>query len=504
MYRVSILLLSLIATVFPALPPHLAGQQIEGLVNIKFQLDSRTFAVMVAINAAGFDLDSEAVQANPARKLAREHLSRLDSDLRDRLRQFYLSHDAEPDAVKQQSKYLSLALALTGPPEFALSLKPNEVPVDAQPIIGFERLVRETWGKGDLAALWDKVRPFYLQEIEIYRPLMRRAILQCLHYLRMEARVSLDREVVFAPELLNGYGIVNARNIGENYYLLVGPSRVMPRPTRGIRHEYLHFLIDPLIAKYADYLPEPSPFLSLVRQRPRAQSHLERDFPLVVSESLISMLEQRLDNTEDEEKNLQLIDSYEQGLILAPYFDDALEKFGRGRESFYEAVPAVLKGIQLEEEKRRPEEIRRLRAEIDARRAAARAKNQAETGARSELRGLLVRANEHLLAHRYDQARLLLEEVLRRDPDSASALYGLAQIAGREQDLERALSLYARAAAHAADENWIAGWSHVRRGNIYLFLDDLVNARKEWARVLELQGDLRGAKEAASEALARR
>src|SRR5437773_2658316 len=135
--------------------------------------------------------------------------------------------------------YLILLLTIAAPPA-----KP------AQLIDGFESLVRETWEKGDLAGLWNTIRPFYLQEIEIYRPLIRGTILECLRYLRTEARVALDRQVIFTPDLLNGYGIVNARNIGDNYYLLVGPSRLSPRPTRGIRHEYLHFMVDPLMAKY--------------------------------------------------------------------------------------------------------------------------------------------------------------------------------------------------------------------------------------------------------------
>jgi tetratricopeptide (TPR) repeat protein len=198
---------------------------------------------------------------------------------------------------------------------------------------------------------------------------------------------------------------------------------------------------------------------------------------------------------------MQLFDRYDQGLIFAPYFDVALEKFERGQESFYQYFPVMLKGIQLEEEKRRPETIARLRSEIDARRAAARAVTDAEATAKVELRGLLVRANEHILANRFDEARDLLEKVLKQDPANASALYGMAQIAGRAQNLELALSLYARAAENAGDERWIAGWSHIRRGNIYEFLGDPASARKEWSKVHELQGDLRGAREAASKAL---
>src|SRR5205823_542404 len=47
-------------------------QLVEGLVNIKFQLDSRVFAATAALNAAGFDLDAAELAENPPRKLVRD------------------------------------------------------------------------------------------------------------------------------------------------------------------------------------------------------------------------------------------------------------------------------------------------------------------------------------------------------------------------------------------------------------------------------------------------
>ena len=77
----------------------------------------------------------------------------------------------------------------------------------------------------------------------------------------------------------------------------------------------------------------------------------------------------------------------------------------------------------------------------------------------------------------------------------------MAQIAARAQDFERALTLYDEAAANSGGEVWIAGWSWVRRGNIYQFLGDLKQAKAEWLKVLALKGNLRGAAEAAKKSL---
>jgi tetratricopeptide (TPR) repeat protein len=88
------------------------------------------------------------------------------------------------------------------------------------------------------------------------------------------------------------------------------------------------------------------------------------------------------------------------------------------------------------------------------------------------------------------------------DPRNAGALLGLAQVAAQNQDLERALDLYRRAAANAGAEVWIAAWAFVHRGNIVQHQQDIDSARAEYGKVLELNGDLRGAGEAARKALA--
>ena len=86
------------------------AQALEGLVNIRFQLDPRVFGVMAAANAAGFDLDAGEVAPGSVRARVRERLTRLDPGLRARLGEFYAARDPEHDPLRQQSKYVSFAL----------------------------------------------------------------------------------------------------------------------------------------------------------------------------------------------------------------------------------------------------------------------------------------------------------------------------------------------------------------------------------------------------------
>jgi tetratricopeptide (TPR) repeat protein len=474
-------------------------QQVEGLVNIRFQPDVRTFAVMAAINAGGFDLGAERLEGNPARRLVRERLSSLPADLRGRLSRFYAAHGSEGSHFDRQIGYISYALLLKGPPEFSLAVPPGALPAEAAPLVGFEHLLRELWAQDIVPRLWAEVRPLYAAEAESYRPLIRDMILETLRYLRIHPRVSLDRRVTFMPEPLNANGIVNARNVGEDYFVVVGPSRTGSKLIGSVRHEYLHFLLDPLVAKYQGRLPDAEPFLKQANRLPDAVSVFKADFRLMVSESLIRAGEARLRRPDSGSRSAAAAEDYRQGLILTPYFEEALDKFERGSSSILDAVPEMLEAIQWDVESRRAEVLEAQRHQAAP--SPRGAKGAAAAPSPSSTRQLLERANALLMAREFEEAEPVLHEVLRLDSANPGALFGLAQIAARTGEADRALELYESAAANASGQVWIAAWCCVHRGNIYLELGEIGRAREEWNRVLRLEGNLRGAAEAAAKAL---
>ncbi len=478
-----------------------ATQPIEGLVNMRFHLDPRIFAVMAAVHVAESQPDTTSGTPDPVLVLVHDRLAGIDPDLRGRLRGFCRGLDTERDLAQRQSKYVSYALLLNGPPAFSLAYKPEQIPSAIRGMQGFEVLVEELWRVGDLDRLWQDVRPVYVREIEVYRPLIREMIVSTLQYLRMEARVSLDRLVIFIPDLLNAPGVVNARNIGTNYIVIAGPAKSGERPIRSVRHEYLHFVLDPLLDKYVGYLPQEEPFLTRVHEQPGALERYRRSFSLMVTESLLQMMELRLDRTPEERETEAMIDAYDQGLILSPYFVQALHNFEKGREPMPEVFQAWIEGIQWKTEDKRGESVVRLRTEMEAKRAQLKSKETAEKESNAGMSSLLSRANQHLMAREFGRAGELLQKALALDPTNASALFGAAQVAAQEQSLDRALELYEQAAANAGKETWIAAWSCVHRGNIYRSQEELEKARMEWSRALKIEGDLRGAADAARRAL---
>jgi hypothetical protein len=472
--------------------PAVRPQGLEGLVNLQFQLDARVFAVMAAARAAGLEVEAGEGGAGRIQQQVGSQLEQLDPSLRSRLREFHGVRQAAASA------YVSLALFLGPAPRFELRATVDELPAEVQGLVGFERLTAEVWEHAGLNDLWERLRPEYVRAVDGYRPAIRTVMLEVLRYLRTTPRVALDRQVTFIPDLLNGAGVVNARNIGQDYMLLVGPERAGRRPLASVRHEYLHFMVDPLVRKYEQYLPEPEPFLKVVRGRRAPRVGFGDDFPLVVSESLIRALELRLDHAAPAEELAEMAEGFEQGLVLLPYFLARLHEFEPGTGSLQEEFERLARGIRWETEKGRADSIARSAAERDARRAGEPA---APAGTGAAVRERLVRANAHLTAREYDQARPVLEEVLRDAPDNPNALLGLAQVAAAAQQLDRALELYGRAIEHAGADQWIAAWAHVRRGSIFRFQGDDARARAEWEKAGALAGDLRGAREAAARAL---
>jgi tetratricopeptide (TPR) repeat protein len=472
-----------------------APQLIEGLVNIRFQTDVRIFAVMAAANAAGFDLDAEDLHLNPVRKMVRERLANLDPELRSRLADFLRAPGAPVE-----SQLVSYALLLGGPPAFSLTMKAQEIPEDVRHLAGFESVLRQVWQQAGLDRLWNEVRPMYAKDIEAYRPLLREMIVRVLGYFRTEARVALDRQVIFIPDLLNAFGMVNARNIGNDYLVMVGPSRAKEKPMRGLRHEYLHFLLDPMMNKYRGYLPEPGPFLKRIQEQAKVRNEFAADFGLAAAESLVRAAELRLDALPREELETALARGYEQGLILMPYFEENLEKFEIAQQSVQEWFPGLIENMSWDMEQRRPGATAQLRSRPG--KTAGQMETQPRPALSPELRDALTKANQFLQQRDFESAKSHLETALRMDPTNPNALFGLAQIAAQEETFDEALALYEKAAAHAGGDLWIAGWSFVHRGNIYMELGDRDRAREEWTRVLKLQGDLRGAAEAAQKALA--
>ena len=476
----------------------------EALANINFTADVRVFTVMAALNAAGFDYETSGRDMSGVRQLVRREIKKIDPDLLERLQSFYSSHNPTMDDADQQVAYTSLALLLSGPPEFEVTIQETELPEDVQQVLGFEKLVKEFYETASIGSLWQSQQPTYEAELISYQTVVKDLIAQTLDYFRIPPRVVLDRQIILIPDLLNAKTIVNVRNLDLVYYVVVGPTDEAAENHHQIQHEYLHFLIDPLIEKFGMALIEHGDLLDLAHAQPRLKPQFQNKFFLLVAESLIESVLLRLHDSENSDR--ELVRLFRQGLIFAPYFSRELKRYEQETEliSFPSYVETLLKSIEnplIEEDAKL---IAALESEIKGLQQQELETQQRaidEVTQRNHVNSRLNEAAVLLSKKEFQPAQKTLQEILLDDPDNGNAYFYLAQVASQTEQFEQAVEYYTRAGNTPGIDTWIQAWSLLRIGNYHAFQGQTEEARTFFGRVLGLEGDLRGAREEAQESL---
>lgn len=484
--------------------PAQGAETAEDLANIDFRADVRVFTVIAALNAAGFDYETLGREMSQVRQLVRQETEKIDPNLLEELRTFYDSHNLAADDADQQVAYTSLALLLSGPPDFQLTVQETEMPEDVREVLGFEKLVKEFYQAANIESLWQSLQPAYEEELASYRTVVKDLIAQTLDYFRIPPRVVLDRQIILIPDLLNAKTLVNVRNLDFVYYVVVGPTDQASENHRQLQHEYLHFLIDPLIEKFGLALVEHGDLLDLAHAQPQLKPQYQNKFFLLVAESLIESVLLRLHDPENTDR--ELVRLFRQGLIFAPYFSRELERYERETEliAFPSYVETLLDRIEnplIEED---AISIAALEDEIQAaqqREIEAQQRSIDEANRRNRVNSLLNEAAVFLSTKEFQPAQETLRKVLSDDPDNGNAYFYLAQVASQTEQHEQASQYYTRAANAPGIATWIRAWSLLRIGNYHAFQGQTEEARTLFDRVLELEGDLRGAKEEAQRAV---
>ncbi|MGH9341641.1 MAG: tetratricopeptide repeat protein [Acidobacteriota bacterium] len=480
-------------------------QRVESLVNIDLRTDIRVFTVMAALNVAGFDYQVPGQEMSAVRQSLRRDLEaqRLDVLLVSRLKNFFSDHLNRRQESEQHVPYISLALVLSGPPEFEITVPTEDLPEDAVQVLGFEDLVKEFYRAARIDSLWKTYRHQYLEELAAYRPVFMEVIQETLKYFRIPPRIVLDRQIILMPDLLGVRDLVNARNLEDTYYVVTGPAEDPADNYAQLQHEYLHFLVDPLVEKFGAAVLANDDLMKLAQSQPAIKSDYQNNYLLVIKESLIESIMMKMHPEEDLDR--KKVELYRQGLIFMPYFERSLKLYEQSDLLSFPAYSETLfHGIDekiIEQDER---EIARLENEFfqhqRAEREAAEQRRQAMVR-RMQIRDMLVEAEGLIAQQSYESAEAKLNEVLREEPGNGNALFYLAQVASQQREYSPALQYYERASQAPGLDVWIKALSLLRMGNIFAFQGELAQARVRFEQVLALEGDLRGAREEAREAI---
>lgn len=527
---------------------------------------------MAALNMAGFDYETGGQPLSPARAALRKDLAGLDPKVKEKLAAFYQAHRRQGvDETGDAARYAALSVMMTEPPGFTV-YQPTDraIPDDLQPLLatdgdlkeGFVTLVREFYVKSGIRELIPKYMAIGEAYAAAYRIPVGTVIYDVLDYFHTRPETVINmrplvvttgvvdgkkqketvitrtrtRQVFVIPDplaaldtsmvrgdILNQKDDLLARKIGDDYIVIVGPSRAANADS--VRKAVIRFVIDPMIERHLKASLEYKEQISkLVASVPTAARQYASSVYLVIRESLAQATEARLRRINaiatrgaysEDDAVFDLAQAYLRGAVLSFHFYESLgglEKVGIGMEDFFDHMVGNAK---FEREAGRTKEFEAVVARVSARRSKPSRTNSAEGAAAEAVIGAMgariLKSDDLIREKRFKEARSILDEVLAVEPNNARALYGMGQVVTQtpstaeldpkadENDkiqmqhdrLERAIKLYRRAIENASkdSERWLIQWSHLFLGRIYDFQEFRGDAIAEYEKAIAL-GDL--------------
>jgi hypothetical protein len=433
--------------------------------NVSLDSNEQIFSVLAALNDAGYDTGLGAVTGDSTRDAVRARLAKKSLAVVPQLKKFYEEHRIAANSGADLGQYLSLALLLGPPPKFALTVPPSDLPPDAKKVAGLIPLLRKFYEQADLVAVWASVQPNYQAAIRRYSDPVRRSIELTDAYLRFPSGTYLGRRYSIDMCLLGGPEQVQARVYGSNYFLVVTPSQQLR--VAEIRHQYLHFLLDPLAVKYAAEIHQKSPLLKIARQAPNLGEDFKDDFSLLLTECLIRAVELRMDKMPAQAASKAVNELTASGLILVPHFYDLLVVYEKQEAAMGVFYRDMVEAINVGDEEKKLASVKfspRPQPPASAPQPAA-----------SELERLLDQGDNAIFENRYPEARAAFQAVLEKfDPANERALFGMAIVASNTRKPDTAESYFRKVVETASDVRLVT-WSHIYLGRLY----DLKGERKQ-------------------------
>lgn len=460
------------------------------------QLDASPslFAVLAAINAAGYDAEIDSPTNSPVRAQLRQILAAKNLPSVKRLKSLF---DARRkwDWNAELSQYVSYALSLEGPPAFKPRFASHQMPPDAVALESMGPILADFWKEAGLEDLWRAAQPAYERALEVYHEPVSQAILDANMYLRNPTSGGSGRRFQIFVELLAAPNQVHVRSFADDYFVVVTPS-VRPR-TSDIRRSYLHYLLDPLAIRYRKNLDAKRGLGDLAQGSPILDEAYKSDFSLLASMCLVKAVEARLDRSLGQAYSQE---SMREGFILTAYFYEALGLYEKQEQALRLYLPAMIDAIDLAREDKRIAQV-----EFASTRASRTVKPAAPPPPQPSAAELQFDKAEALYLKRdlpaARSAYMKLLETPATKALHAKAWYGLARIAFLEKDPDRALPLFEKI-LDSDPEDFERAWAHVYLARLARLAQEPDNARKQYQAALAVKGASDGAKKAAEQELA--
>lgn len=428
---------------------------------VQLETSETLFSVVTAMNVCKYD--DGLTGSDPIRQRVRDEVSaaierspEAQASWKD-LCNFYTDHKTV-DPRRDLSQYISLALNLSGPPDFKPKVKEADMPPDTDYVLGFAPEVARFYKAVELQKIWAQVRPHYQELIDTSNPPLANMILQTDVYLKNPISGNVPQDFVIYIEPMAAPGRVNARNYGDNYYTVVAPEKGQ-LPMDELRHTYLHSVLDQMAIRRPVAMKRLAPLLPKVQGAPLEPS-FKTDIALLTTESLIRAIEARLmpgGKDVDSKREDQVTQDMAEGFILTRYFYDSLVKFETDATSMKTAFPDMLYYMEVGKEEKRASQIQ----------FSTNGHAEVVKGKIVEQQDPLDVAQEKISQGDFPGAQKIAEDVLAKKDDHAPrADFILGEIATINKDKDGAISHFEEALRTSKDSSVIA-WSHIYLGRIY-------------------------------------
>jgi tetratricopeptide (TPR) repeat protein len=459
--------------------------------------DLRVFTTVAALNVAGFDVELGS-QYHPVRAELRKIAETLDPVLLGKLREFYSTHkNGRPDE-EQLAKYISLAVVLTDPPELKPIGRPESLPDEVRGVLGFVDLLREFYQKAGISRQWARHSPSYGAEMDRMGPAIRDALTQVDAYLRGSATSAAGQTMRITVELSAPRNSVNVRSNQDSYYVVLGYASTLNMDD--VRHAYLHLRLNNVARTSALRLEKRSSLTALLAKEQGVAREYAQSFEELLAESLIRAVELRMDRAPAASTEQSIRNYYRTGLLLTPYFYDALATYQAGDTPLQSEVENLVRAIDVGREQDRFQETfssiplparQPLRAEVPV---APRA---------DPVMDLLLTAQAAFEKDK-PRARELFEKVLRdHDPDNGRALYGIGLIEMDKANLDEALQYFEKTIKSTTADLSMKTWSYIYSGHILDFKCQRSAAIENYRKALQTGDNSRNAQGTAERDLAK-
>jgi len=313
-------------------------------MEIKAQPDIRIFNLYCFLNFSGYNEENNKEGMHPVRVSVRKALEKLkeNSDLKVLISYYKKFYEEKKIHLYNFNKH---ALSLTTPPEFEIIQDSKAINL----LPGLDQILKISYEKLPVEILWKEFLPKHLEEAEKYQKLIPEIYTKTCEYLKIQDE-SLDILQVI-PNLLESYHRGKSITVNKTLYIIQGSTASGEPNTRGISHELVHHLINPILDDFTEQIDGKKSFFEKVNKTLELLNSYN-SWSGYFSENLTRAIAIRvntgINNISEDRVSIGLAHEEDRGFILQKKIYDALKESYEGRGlQFKEFLDSFLEGNSL-------------------------------------------------------------------------------------------------------------------------------------------------------------